>query len=349
MAAFKSVEEIAKEVNSKLGDNVLVLGRDVKKKSPRLPTGILSLDLATGGGLPVNSWTQIVGENAQGKTTTCHKIIAYNQAINPDFVAMWVAAEEFVPELALPIGVDMDRLWLIESNVMEEALAIVLKTVENRAVDMVVIDSIPAMTTEVEDDEGLDNKAPALQARLLGKFFRKCARAAKRSLTEDDRPCTLIAINQYRDAIGVMHGDPRTTPGGKAKDYWYFLMLDVKRDEWIKTGSDLSTRVGQTIAYRVTKNKLSAPHQRAQVDFYFKDTEGFKMGEFDHTKDVVNVCLALDVFESPRYSFEGVKLASKKEDLYAVVREDLDLQEKLWKAALDGVLPQDGDDNEEED
>jgi recombination protein RecA len=152
---------------------------------------------------------------------------------------------------------------------------------------------------------------------------------------EDDRPCTLIAINQWRDKIGVMFGDPRTTPGGKAKNYYFFTRMEVRRDEWIQeVKSNLDSRVGQTIKMRVIKNKTYRPQQMAQVDFFFADSPvfGMKMGDFDTVKDIVNVALALELFEG-RYKFEGERIASNKEELYDAVRQDMGLQRKLIEAA----------------
>ena len=220
---------------------------------------------------------------------------------------------------------------------MEAALDLVLKAVTNRAVDCVVIDSLPALVTEPEVNKAMDEASVATGAQILSRFFKKCAKAQRRSLTEEDRPCTLIAINQWRDKIGVMFGDPRTTPGGKAKNYYYFIRVEVRRDEWIAEGSKLDTRVGQTIKMRVMKNKTYRPQQVAPADFYFADTHGFRKGDFDTVKDVVNVALAMELFEG-RYKFRGERIASKKEELYDMVRQDLDLQQALRDAAMAAVL-----------
>ncbi len=327
-----SLSELAAEVNKKAGEEVVVLGSRALSV-PRLSTGILSYDLALGGGWASNQWNEIVGEWSSGKTSVVYKTIAAAQEADPEFIALWVAAETFVPELAEAIGVDLDRLWVIHDNRMEAILNTVLKAVSNRAVDMVVIDSIPALVTDTETNKNMDEASVATGALILSRFFRKCVTASRRSLTDPtDRPCTLMAINQWRDKIGVMFGDPRTTPGGKAKDYFYFIRIEVRRDEWISEGSKLDTRVGQTIKMRSMKNKTHRSQQVAQVDFYFADTDGFSMGEFDTVKDVVNVALALELFQG-RYSFEGERIASKKEELYEVVRNNPELYKRIWDAA----------------
>ena len=334
---YKSLDEIADEINKKLGEEILIKGSAAKAEVPHVSTGVLAYDLALGGGWAANQWNEIVGEESSGKTAIAYRTIAANQQRDPEWLALWVAAEEYVPDYAASFGVDLERLWVVETNEMESALELVLKAVENRAVDCVVIDSLPALVTETEVNKSMDEASVATGAQILSRFFKKCAKAQRRSMTADDRPCTLIAINQWRDKIGVMYGDPRTTPGGKAKNYYYFTRVEVRRDEWISEGSKLDTRVGQTIKMRVMKNKTYRPQQIAQADFYFADTYGFRKGEFDTVKDIVNVALALELFEG-RYKFEGERIASKKEELYDIVRQDLGLQARLRDAATTAVL-----------
>ena len=331
------IEELAAEINKKYGEDIIIKGSSAKQEVPHTTTGILAFDLALGGGWAANQWNEIVGEESSGKTAIAYKTIAANQQRDPEYLALWVAAEEYVPEYAASFGVDLERLWVVETNEMEAALDLVLKAVDNRAVDCVVIDSLPALVTETEVNKAMDEASVATGAQILSRFFKKCAKAQRRSLTEDDRPCTLIAINQWRDKIGVMFGDPRTTPGGKAKNYYYFIRVEVRRDEWIAEGSKLDTRVGQTIKMRVMKNKTYRPQQVAQADFYFADTVGYKKGDFDMAKDIVNVALALELFEG-RYKFRGERIASKKEELYDMVRQDLGLQRALRDAAMASVL-----------
>jgi recombination protein RecA len=331
------IEELAAEINKKYGEDIIIKGSSAKQEVPHTTTGILAFDLALGGGWAANQWNEIVGEESSGKTAIAYKTIAANQQRDPEYLALWVAAEEYVPEYAASFGVDLERLWVVETNEMEAALDLVLKAVDNRAVDCVVIDSLPALVTETEVNKAMDEASVATGAQILSRFFKKCAKAQRRSLTDDDRPCTLIAINQWRDKIGVMFGDPRTTPGGKAKNYYYFIRVEVRRDEWIAEGSKLDTRVGQTIKMRVMKNKTYRPQQVAQADFYFADTVGYKKGDFDMAKDIVNVALALELFEG-RYKFRGERIASKKEELYDMVRQDLGLQRALRDAAMASVL-----------
>lgn len=332
----ETIDAIMASVNKKYGDDVIVKGSRVKEELSRITTGILAYDLMTGGGWPVNQWSEIIGDESSGKTALAYKTIAANQAINPDWIAMWIAAEEFVPEYAKAIGVDLDRLWVVETNVMEHAYDLVNRALENRAVDCIVIDSLPALVPGDEAEKAMEEFTMGLGARLTGKFFRKSSKSQKRSMIIEDRPCTGLMINQWRDRIGVMYGDPRTTPGGKAKNYHYFIRLEVKRDEWIKDKDEI---VGQTIKARTIKNKTYRPQQVGLVDFYFAETPGFSMGEFDTIKDVVNICISIDIISrAGAYYSYGDQKWQGKDSLIMGVREDLDLQKELREKAISYFL-----------
>ena len=293
-----------------------------------------------GGGWPVNQWSEIVGDESSGKTAIAYKTIAANQARDPNWLALWVAAEEYVPEYAEAIGVDLERMWVVETNMMEHAYDLIIKTMDNRAVDCVVLDSLPALIPNNEWDKDMEEFSVGLGARLTGKFFRKSAKAQRRSLIHEDRGCTGLIVNQWRQKIGVMWGDPRTTPGGMAKNFSYFARVEVKKDEWLKDGKQA---VGQTIKGRTIKNKTYKPQQQAVVDFYFADSMGFSMGSFDTVKDVVNIATTCDLITRAGafYSYGGQKWQGK-DKLLAGVREDLDLQEDLKATVMHMAFADDG-------
>jgi len=332
---YETVEEIARAVNKKFGDEVVVLGSRIQEALPRITTGVLAFDLMLGGGWPVNQWSEIVGEESSGKTAIAYKTIAANQALDPNWTVLWVAAEEYVPEYAEAIGVDLDRMWVVETNIMEHAYDLVIRAQENRAVDCVVLDSLPALVPGDEYERQMDEFTVGLGARLTGKFFRKSAKAQRRSLLEEDRGCTGLIVNQWRDKIGVMWGDPRTTPGGKAKNFHYFTRVEVKKDEWLKDGK---VAVGQTIKGRTIKNKTYRPQQQAVVDFYFADSGGFRTGDFDTVKDMVNIAIAYEVITRAGafYSYKDEKWQGKERVLEAL-RADLGAQEDL-RVELMGTL-----------
>ena len=333
---WETIQSIVASVNKKYGEDIIVQGNNVKEDLPRITTGILAFDLMLGGGWPVNQWSEIIGDESSGKTALAYKTIAANQAADPDWIAMWVAAEEFVPEYAAAIGVDLERLWVVETNVMEHAYDLILRAMENRAVDCIVVDSLPALVPGDEAEKMMDEFSVGLGARLTGKFFRKSSKAQKRSLIREDRGCTGLIINQWREKIGVMYGDPRTTPGGKAKNFHYFARVEVKRDEWLK---DKDEPVGQTIRARTMKNKTYRPQQVAQVDFYFTDHNTFRLGDFDTVKDIVNICIAVEIItRTGAYYNYGDQKWQGKDALVNHVRGDLTMQDELKQKAKEYFL-----------
>jgi recombination protein RecA len=329
MSDYESLNSIINAMNKKYGDGAIVKGSEVRELMPRITTGILAYDLMLGGGWPANQWSEIIGEESSGKTALAYKTIAANQALDPEFTALWIAAEEYVPDYAKSIGVDLDRLWVVESNIMEQVYDLVIKTLDNRAVDMIVIDSLPALVPSDESEKMMEEFTVGLGARLTGKFFRKSSKSQKRSLIHDERQCTGIMINQWREKIGVMWGDNRTTPGGKAKNFHYFCRVEVKRDEWIKAKDET---VGQTIKARTMKNKTYRPQQVAVVDYYFADTTGFNRGDYDTTKDVVNIAIAYELItRAGAYYSYGDQKWQGKDGVLQAVREDADLRDKITK------------------
>lgn len=332
----ETLASIVASVNKKYGEDIVLQGSAIREELPRITTGILAFDLMLGGGWPTNQWSEIIGDESSGKTAVAYKTIAANQALDPDFIAMWIAAEEFVPEYAKAIGVDLERLWVVETNVMEHAYDLVIRALDNRAVDCIVIDSLPALVPGDEAEKMMDEFSVGLGARLTGKFLRKSSKAQKRSLVHEDRGCTGLIINQWREKIGVMYGDNRTTPGGRAKNFHYFARVEVKRDEWLK---DKDEPVGQTIRGRTLKNKTYRPQQIAQVDFYFADCGVFNLGDFDTIKDIVNICMAVDIIKrAGAYYMYGDQKWQGKEALLLGVREDIDLQNVLRKEATEYFL-----------
>lgn len=242
-------------INKKVGAGTVVLASQVRMPE-RIPTGSLTLDVVLGGGWPMNHWVEIVGEASHGKTAIALRTIAVNQERDPDFTVVWIAAEAFDTGYAKMCGVDTDRVLLVETNSMEDAFDSVIKFMESKAIDMVVVDSLPALVPGAEDEKTMEEFTVGRGAQLTNKFFRKVASATKRDLLEVERPVLGIMINQYRMKIGVMHGDPRTTPGGLGKDYAYSIRCEVKRDDWLEVGTGQEKRrIGQTIRVRTIKNK----------------------------------------------------------------------------------------------
>jgi recombination protein RecA len=221
--------------------------------------------------------------------------------------------------------VDLARTVVMATNVMEEVYNTVLTAMDNRAVDCVVIDSYPALVSTTEDEQAMEEFAVAAGARLTGKFLRKGTRAQKRSLIEEDRACTCLIINQWRERIGVMFGDPRTTPGGKAKNYHYFTRTEVKRDEILWAGEKKkSPQVGISMGVSVIKNKSYRPNTTAQFDFYVSDFENMGRARFDVPLNVFEMAVAAELIEKKGvwYYFQGVQLGQGKDAAVDGLRED---------------------------
>lgn len=328
--------DLAKAINKfnkKHGDNMIILGSLIKDEvMGRMTTGSLALDVILGGGFPVNQWHEIIGEASNGKTALALKTVAANQKRDPNFTTVWVAAESWVPSYAEMCGVDLSRIYVVATNVMEEAYEAVIELVETKAVDCVVLDSLPALVPTAEDDKNMDEATVGRGALLTGKFFRKVGKASRRSLVEDERPFIGLIINQYRMKIGVMYGDPRTTPGGEAKNYAFFTRIEVKRDDWIETGAGQEKRkVGQTIKIRTLKNKSAPPAQVAYVDFYFADGECYA-GDFDFAKEIVALGIINKIITraGAYYSYKDRKWQGA-DAVVQSIREEVDLKDALEK------------------
>ena len=332
------------KINKKYGSDTIVLGSDIRDDVlSRLTTGSISLDVALGGGWPVNQWHEIIGEASNGKTAIALKTIAANQKRDPEFTTVWIAAEQWVPAYAELCGVDTARVYVVSTNIMEEAYEAVIEIVESKAVDCVVIDSLPALVPSSENDKEMEESTVGRSALLTNKFFRKVGMASKRSLTEYERPFIGILINQWRSKIGVMYGDPRTTPGGLGKDYAFFTRMEVRRDEWIESGTGQEKkRIGQTIKARVIKNKSAPPSQVASFDFYFADGGEVSAGEIDFGKEIVAMGIINKVITRAgayyRYEYNGEQRQWMGQDaMLSSIREEIDLKETLERDVLDSI------------
>jgi len=335
--------KVINKINKKFGEDTIIRGEDIIDVHGRMTTGSLSFDVALGGGWPVNQWHELIGEESNGKTAVALKTVAANQERDPEFTTVWVAAEEWVPSYAEMCGVDLSRVFVISTNVMEQAYEAVIEIVESKSVDCVVIDSLPALIPSAEDEKEMDEATVGRGALLTNKFFRKIGKASKRSLTEAERPFIGLMINQWRDRVGVMYGDPRTTPGGKGKNYAYFTRVEVKRDDWIEAGTGKEAyRVGQTIKVKTLKNKSAPPSQTAFMDFYFGSGGIVDRGQYDFAKEIVAMGIINKVITRAgayyRYTINGEQRQWQGADaLLASIREELDLKEALERDVLDSI------------
>jgi recombination protein RecA len=331
-------KKIAAQLNKRFGENVVVVGSDIRADLiPRITSGSTTLDYVLGGGFPGNQWNELIGEASHGKTAVALKTIAANQKLNPEHTTVWVAAEQWVPEYAAMCGVDTSRVIVIETNIMEEAYDAVIAFAESKSVDAIVIDSLPALSPSPEMEKNMDEMTVGRGALLTNKFFRVVGSAIKRSLVEDERAVLGIVINQYRMKIGVMHGDPRTTPGGEGKNYAFFTRCEVRRDEWIEIGpSGNKTRIGQVIKVRSLKNKTAPPQRVAYFDFYFAPGGDCAPGEYDFAKEIAAMSVLNEIVERKgAWYYYGERKWQGTDALIASIREEIELKEELAKKVIE--------------
>jgi recombination protein RecA len=330
-------QKVISILNKKLGDGTVVLGSSIESNLvPRFTTGSVTYDYVLGGGFPGNQWNELIGEPSHGKTLIALKTVAANQNKDPEFTTVWVAAEQWVPEYAEMCGVDPSRVIVVETTIMEEAFDAVIAFAESKAVDCIVIDSLPALSPSPEMAKNMDEMTIGRGALLTNKFFRKVGAVMKRSLIEQERPILGILVNQWRFKIGVMHGDPRTTPGGVGKDYAFFTRSEVKRDEWIEIGTGNSKkRVGQRIRIRTIKNKTAPPQRVAYVDVYFDHGGACLPGDYDFAKEIASLCVVKEIItrKGAWYYFKDDKW-NGMEAVVTAIREEVDLREELEHLAL---------------
>jgi recombination protein RecA len=331
------IQSLITKLNKKIGHEAVVLGQNIREGLvSRMTTGSTTFDYVLGGGFPANQWNELIGEPSHGKTAVALKCIAANQAQDPEFLTVWVAAEQWVPEYAEMCGVDSSRVIVVETNIMEEAYQAVREFAESKAIDAIVIDSLPALVPSPESEKQMDELTIGKGALLTNKFFRVVGASMKRSLTEDERPILGIVINQYRMKIGVMHGDPRTTPGGEGKNYAFFTRSEVRRDEWIESGTGTNkARVGQRIKIRTIKNKTAPPQQVAYVDFYFKNHSIYEAGDFDVAKEVAAMSIIQGLVDRRGgWIYYGERKWNGNEAFTQTLREEFDLFEELRDKVL---------------
>ena len=294
----------------KLGDNTTKLNIET------IPTGSISLDIALGlGGIPKGRIIEIYGPESSGKTTVSLHMIA--EAQKKDGIAAFIDAEHALdPVYAKNIGVDIDNLYISQPDSGEQALEICETMVRSGAVDLVVIDSVAALVPKSEIDGDMGDASMGVQARLMSQALRKLTAIISKS------NCTVIFINQLREKIGVMFGNPETTTGGRALKFYSTIRLDVRRVESIKSGGEV---IGNHVRVKIVKNKIAPPFKEAEFDIIFG--EGIsKIGDL--------LTVAVDKYNLVEksgswFSYNGNKIAQGRDSAIAYFKEHPDQFDEL--------------------
>lgn len=313
---IKALDEAVKGLKERFGDgSIMKLGDVPKVDVDAIPTGSLSLDMALGvGGIPKGRIIEIYGSESSGKTTLALHIIA--EAQKRGGLAAFVDAEHGLdPEYAKKIGVRINDLLISQPDNGEQALEIVESLVRSNACDVIVIDSVAALTPRAEIEGEMGDQHMGLQARLMSQALRKLNAIAAKSNT------AVIFINQLRMKIGVFFGNPETQPGGMALKFYSSVRLDVRRNAQIKKGEET---VGNRVTVKVVKNKVAAPFRIAEFDIMYN--EGIsKEG------DIINCGLKSGVLlkSGTWINYENQKLGQGFEAARQYLKENQDLLKKL--------------------
>lgn len=295
---------------------VMKLNGDKIEDIPVIPTGSLGLDIALGvGGLPRGRVVEIFGPESSGKTTLAMHCIAEAQKLGG--LAAFIDAEHaFDKAYAEKIGIDLERLYVSQPDNGEQALEITEQLIRSSAIDIIVIDSVAALVPKAELEGEMGDNKMGLQARLMSQALRKLTGAINKT------NCCCVFINQLRDKIGIVFGNPEVTTGGNALKYYASVRLDIRRVSTIKQGTD--SIIGNRTRVKVQKNKVAPPFKQVEFDIMYG--EGIsKAGE------IVDIGSDLEVVKKSGswYSYNGTKLGQGRDSVKTLLLENPDLMEEI--------------------
>ena len=314
----KELEDLLSMLQDKFGEGAIMRLGDAKKVNVDvIPTGSFSLDLALGvGGLPRGRIVEIYGPESSGKTTLALNVVA--QAQKKGGKAAFIDAEHAMdPEYAAKLGVKIKELLISQPDSGEEALNILESLVKSNIIDVVVVDSVAALTPKAEIEGEMGAQFIGLQARMMSQALRKLTAISAKSNT------LIIFINQLREKIGVMWGSPETTPGGRALKFYSSVRIDVRRIAQVKKGEVI---VGNRVKAKVAKNKVAAPFREAEFDILFGEGISYE-------GDVLSAALKHGAVtkSGATYSMEGQKLAVGFDKVVELLKEDKKLLSEMKK------------------
>ena len=308
---------------------IMTLGEQEHIKIATVPSGALSLDLALGGGYPKGRIVEIYGPESSGKTTLCLHAVAEFQK-SGGTVAFIDAEHALDPEYARKLGVNVDDLLLSQPDSGEQALEITEALVRSGSVDLIVIDSVAALTPRAEIEGEMGDAQVGLQARLMSQALRKLTAISSKMGT------TIIFINQIRMKIGVMFGNPETTTGGNALKFYSSVRIEVRKGAKLETGTgDEKEAHGNTANIKVVKNKIAPPFRRTSVDIWFNKG-------ICHMSDLIEMGVKYGVIEKAGafFSYNGTKLGQGKLRAVEFLEKNADLAAELEKVVREKAFAQ---------
>lgn len=314
----KALDEALKKIERNFGKgSVMKLGEKVDTKISTVPSGSLALDVALGvGGYPRGRIIEVYGPESSGKTTVALHAIAEVQ--KQGGVAAFIDAEHALdPKYAAALGVNIDELLLSQPDTGEQGLEIADALVSSGAVDIVVIDSVAALVPRAEIEGEMGDSHMGLQARLMSQALRKLSGSINKTKT------IAIFINQVREKIGIMFGNPETTPGGRALKFYATIRLEVRRAEQIKSGTDI---MGNRTKIKVVKNKVAPPFRTAEVDIMYGEgiSQVGEIIDMASDKDIVNKSGAW-------YSYKGERIGQGRENAKKFLLEHPEMRAEIEK------------------
>lgn len=314
-----ALEDALKKIEKQFGKgSIMKLGERTSVSVDVIPTGSLTLDMALGiGGYPKGRVIEIYGPESSGKTTLTLHAIAECQKKGGR--CAFIDAEHAIdPVYASALGVNIDELILSQPDSGEQALQIVDTLVQSGAIDLIVVDSVAALVPQVELDGEMGDSQMGLQARLMSKGLRKISG----SMSKTD--CTVIFINQLREKIGVVYGNPETTTGGRALKFYASVRIDIRRGEQIKDGSEV---LGNKVNIKVVKNKVAPPFKSTTVDvIYGKGIS--KDGE------ILDLAVDFDLVEKSGswYAYQGEKIGQGRDNAKSYITSHPEIMDELTQA-----------------
>ena len=343
----KALEAALSQIEKQYGKgSVMKLGECKAMEIETIPTGALSLDIALGGGVPRGRIIEVYGPESSGKTTLALHIVAEAQKQGGE--AAFIDAENALdPVYAKKLGVDIDNLIVSQPDTGEQALEITESLVRSGALDVIVVDSVAALVPKAEIDGDMGDSHMGLQARLMSQALRKLAGAINKSKT------VLIFINQLREKIGVMFGNPETTTGGRALKFYASIRMDIRKTENIKQEGEVK---GNRVRVKVVKNKVAPPFREAEFDVVYG--EGIsKEG------NILDMAVNLDIVEKSGswFSYNGERIGQGRENVKKYLKENPKVMEeidkkvrdnfaKAFEQSLSGEMPEaDEEETEEEE